>query len=90
MSFCVCSAEDWDSVCVEDHARGGFIGAGQVIEVFAVSIAARVGHLLILLHAYHQALVADCLYVVLVAVRRLVEGALHEVFSLDRRMQSCW
>lgn len=75
-SFCVRSADDWDSVGVEDHAGGGFVGAGQVVEVLAVGVAARVGHLLVLLHAYHQALVADRLHVVLVAVRRLVQGAL--------------
>lgn len=76
VSFCVCLADDWDSVGVEDHAGGGFVGAGQVVQVFTVGVAARVGHLLVLLHAYHQALVADRLHVILVAVRRLVEGAL--------------
>lgn len=75
-SFCVCSADDWDSIRVEDHAGGGFVGAGQVVEVFAVGVAACVGHLLILLHAYHQALVTDRLHVILVTVRWLVEGAL--------------
>lgn len=65
----VCSADDWDSVGVEDHAGGGFVGTGQVVEVFAVGVAACVRHLLVLLHADHQALVTDRLYVVLVTVR---------------------
>lgn len=69
-------ADNRDSIGVEDHAGGGFVGACQVVEVLAVSIAAGVGHLLILLHAYHQALVTDRLHVVLVTVGRLVEGAL--------------
>lgn len=71
-------AYDWDSVCVEDHASGGFIGAGQVVEVFTIGVAACVGHLLILIHTYHQALVADRLHVILVAVRRLVQGTLRQ------------
>lgn len=74
--FWVCLADDWDSVGVEDHAGGGFVGAGQVVEVLAVGVSACVGHLLILLHAYDQALMADRLHVILIAVRRLVEGAL--------------
>lgn len=68
-SFCGCLADDWDSVRVEDHAGGGFVGASQVVEVFAVGVAPCVGHLLILLHADHQTLVTDCLHVVLVTVR---------------------
>lgn len=72
----VCSADDRDAVGVEDHAGGGLVGAGQVVKIFAVCIAAGVGHLLVLLHADHQALVADGLDVVLVAVGGLVEGAL--------------
>lgn len=68
VSFCLCSADDWDSVGVEDHAGGGFVGAGQVVEVLTVGVTACVGHLLVLLHADHQALVADRLHVVLVAV----------------------
>lgn len=83
------SADDRDSVGVEDHARGGLVGAGQIVEVLAVGVAARVGHPLVLLHAHHQALVADRLHVILVAVRGLVQGALHEVFPLDRRVQRC-
>lgn len=65
----VCSADDRDSVGVEDHAGGGFVGTRQVVEIFAVGIAARVGHLFVLLHADHQALVTDRLHVVLVTVR---------------------
>lgn len=61
-------ADDRHSISVEDHAGGGFISAGQVVEVLAVGVAARVCHLLILLDAHHQALVADRLHVVLVAV----------------------
>ncbi|TNN33534.1 hypothetical protein EYF80_056303 [Liparis tanakae] len=72
----VMSEDDGDAVGVEDHAGGGFVGAGQVVEVLAVGVAPRVGHLLVLLHADHQALVADRLHVVLIAVGRLVEGAL--------------
>lgn len=64
-----CSADDWDSVGVEDHAGGGFVRPRQVVEVFAVGVAACVGHLLVLLHADHQALVTDRLHVVLVTVR---------------------
>lgn len=75
-------ADDWNSICVEDHTRGGFVGPRQVVEVLAVGVAASVGHLLVLLHAHHQALVTDRLHVVLVAVRRLVEGAL---WQKDRR-----
>lgn len=73
---CVCSADDRDAVGVEDHAGGGLVGAGQVVKILAVCIAAGVGHLLVLLHADHQALVTDGLDVVLVAVGGLVEGAL--------------
>lgn len=69
-------ADDRDSVRVEDHAGRGLVSAGQVVEVLAVGIAAGVDHLLVLLHAHHQTLVADGLHVVLVAVRRLVEGTL--------------
>lgn len=75
------SADDRDSVGVEDHARGGFVGAGQVVEVFAVGVAARVGHLLVLLHAHHQALVTDRLHVILVAVGRLVQGTLRHTHT---------
>ena len=71
-----CSADDRHSVGVEDHAGGGLVGAGQVVEVLAVGIATGVGHLLVLLHADHQALVTDGLDVVLVAVGGLVEGSL--------------
>lgn len=63
------STDDRDAVGVEDHTSGGFIGASQVVEVLAVGVAPCVGHLLVLLHAYHQALVTDGLYVVLVTVR---------------------
>ncbi len=76
VSFCVHLADDWDTICVEDHAGGRFIGPSQVVEVFTVGVAACVGHLLVLLHAHHQALVADRLHIILVAVRRLVEGTL--------------
>lgn len=69
-------ADDRDSVRVEDHAGRGLVGAGQVVEVLAVGVAAGVDHLLVLLHAHHETLVADGLHVVLVVVRRLVEGAL--------------
>lgn len=71
-------ANDWNSVSVEDHAGGGFVGASQVVEIFAVGVSARVGHLLVFLHAHHEALVADCLHVVLIAVRRLIQGALRK------------
>ena len=70
------SADDRDSVSVEDHAGGGFVGAGQVVQVLAVGVATRLGHLLVLVHAHHQALVTHRLHVVLIAVRRLVQGAL--------------
>lgn len=70
------SADDGNAVRVEDHASGGLVGAGQVVEVLAVGVAPRVGHLLVLVHAHHQALVAHRLHVVLVAVGRLVQGAL--------------
>lgn len=63
------SADDGDSVCVEDHACGRFVGAGQVVEVLAVGVTASMSHLLVLLHADHQALMADRLHVVLIAVR---------------------
>lgn len=82
--------DNWNSVCVEDHSGRRLVGAGQVVEVFAVGVAASVGHLLILLHAHHQTLVTDGLHVVLVAVGGLVQRALHEVFFVDRRVQSCW
>lgn len=68
MSFCDRLADNRDSIGVEDHAGGEFVGACQVVEVLAVSIAAGVGHLLILLNAYHQALVTDRLHIVLVTV----------------------
>ena len=64
----MCSADDGDSVRVEDHAGGRFVCAGQIVEVLAVGVAPRVGHLLVLLDADHQALVANRLHVVLVAV----------------------
>lgn len=76
MCFSFSSADDGDSISVEDHASGGFVGAGQVVEVLAVCVAPREGHLLVLLHTHHQALMTDSLHVVLIAVRGLVQGAL--------------
>lgn len=76
LSFC--SADDRNAVRVENHAGRGFVGAGQVVEVLAVGVAAGVAHLLVLLHARHQTFVTDGLHVVLVAVGRLVQGALRD------------
>lgn len=84
------SADDRDAVGVEDHAGGGLVGARQVVEVFAVGVAAGVGHLLVLLHADHQALVTDGLDVVLVAVGGLVEGALWRRGGGEKPSGSMW
>lgn len=83
-------ADDRDSVRVEDHAGRGLVGAGEIVEVLVVSVAPGVDHLLIILHARHQTLVTDRLHVVLIAVRRLVEGTLktqkeqQTSFSMDK------
>lgn len=70
------SADDGHAVGVEDHAGGGLVGAGQVIEVLAVLVLLGLDHLLVLLQADNQTLVGDGLHVVLINVRRLVEGSL--------------
>lgn len=51
------SAEHGHTIRGEDHARGGLVGAREVVQALAVLVLLGLQHLLILLQAHHQALV---------------------------------
>lgn len=70
------SAEHGHAVGGENHARGGLVGAREVVQALAVLVLLGLEHLLVLLQAHHQALVRHRLHIILVHVGGLVQGTL--------------
>lgn len=70
------SADDRNTIRVENHSSGGFVSAGQVVKIFAVLVLLSFDHLFILLKADHQTFMRNGLNVIFVDVRGLVQSPL--------------